>query len=326
MAASSPFRTSLHRPDEAGVRSAWEALVARSPQATAFADLALLPVVQDALGLTPRLATVWEDDALRAGALVFEKRWGPLRIAVLPPFVQYVSPLLDGPLREADVHAHRSPLDALAELLSTSFDQASLVLHPSLEDVRALQWGGWQLKPASTYHVTLGASPTKGWSSNPKRTLKSEGDQYEIETGAEGIDALCDLVLASHDRQGQSVGAAPEALRRMMQGATGAGLTRILVARRDGVPEAGLAVLTDGRTAHYWLAGSVPGAAMTVLLAGAFTRLAAEGVTTFDFAGANTPSIAEFKRRFGGVLVPYFRARYTRHGVLRLLNRLRPPL
>ena len=95
------------------------------------------------------------------------------------------------------------------------------------------------------------------------------------------------------------------------------------MARRDGVPEAGLAALTDGRTAHYWLAGSVPGAAMTVLLAEAFTRLAEEGVTTFDFAGANTPSIAEFKRKFGSTLVPYARARCVSHPALRLADRLR---
>ncbi len=324
--ADPSFRTALHRPDEVEVRPAWEALIAGSPQATAFSNLALAPVVHDTLGLEPRIAAVWEDDALRAGALVFEKTLGPLRAAVLPPFVQYVTPLLDPPLQESDVHAHRSPLDALAGLLGTSFDQASLVLHPTLEDVRPFQWAGWQLKPVYTYHIALAESPTAGWSSNPKRTLKSEAEHYTVDEGADGVDAVFDLVVASHERQGQSLGAVPEALWRMLHGATDVGLTRVFVARRDGQPEAGLAALTDGRTAHYWLAGSTPGAAMTVLLGEAFARLHAEGVATFDFAGANTPSIAEFKRRFGGTLVPYFRARHTRPGPLRFLDRLRPPL
>lgn len=322
--ADPSFRTALHRLDEAGLPEAWEALLARSIQATACADLHFGPVVLDALGLEPRIAAVWNGDVLAAGALVFEKSVGPLRAAALPPFVQYVSPLLAESLREADVHAHRSPLDALLALLAESYDQASLVLHPSLQDARPLQWAGWDLKPAYTYRLTLGESPTTGWSSNPKRTLKSEAAHFTVEIGEEGVDAVADLVLASHERQGQDIGVVPEALWRMVHGATEAGLARIFVARRDGTPEAGLAALTDGRTAHYWLAGSIPGPAMTVLLAEAFTQLRAEGVTTFDFAGANTPSIAEFKRRFGAELVPYFRARHTRPGPLRLLDPLRP--
>ena len=64
-------------------------------------------------------------------------------------------------------------------------------------------------------------------------------------------------------------------------------------------------VLTHGRTAYYWIAGSVPGPAMTVILGAVLGRLRSEGFESFDFLGANTPSIAEFKRRFGPALVEY---------------------
>jgi hypothetical protein len=64
---------------------------------------------------------------------------------------------------------------------------------------------------------------------------------------------------------------------------------------------------------------------MTVLLAEALPRLRADGLAAFDFVGANTPSIAEFKRRLGPALVPYFRIeRCTRAG-LALLLRLAGP-
>ena len=62
---------------------------------------------------------------------------------------------------------------------------------------------------------------------------------------------------------------------------------------------------------------------MTVLLGHVLARLREEGVAYFDFVGANTPSIAEFKRRFGSELVSYFRARHTARPELRLLDRLR---
>ena len=91
----------------------------------------------------------------------------------------------------------------------------------------------------------------------------------------------------------------------------------------DGAPEGGLAVLHDGRTAHYWIAGSTPGPAMTVLLGHTLPRLRDAGLQTFDFVGANTPSIAEFKRHFGPALTPYFHLEKFTRPELRLLHRLR---
>jgi len=52
-------------------------------------------------------------------------------------------------------------------------------------------------------------------------------------------------------------------------------------------------------------------------------QLAAAGVTSFDWCGANLASVAEFKRKFGPTLVPVVRARRVGSGVLGLLARLR---
>ena len=83
--------------------------------------------------------------------------------------------------------------------------------------------------------------------------------------------------------------------------------------------EAGLIVLHDANSAYYWIAGSKPGPAMTVLIGNVLTELKQAKFNTFDFVGANTPSIAEFKRRFGPVLTPYIAGFVTPN---RLLNTL----
>lgn len=326
MAGRSSFRTSLHRPNDPAVRSAWKVLVAKSPQATACSRFAFGTAVEEALGLPAWVAAVWEEDTLRAGALLFEKRRGPFRGAALPPLVPLVTPLLDGPLREADVHHRRSSLDALLGLLPEAFHQTHLVLHPSLADARPLLWAGWQVRPAYTYHLDLRDQDpvTKGWSDTPKHTFKKEAEHFAVSEGPGETEAAVALVEDSHGRQAHDLGVDAEALATLAHPLGAAGLLRVFVARRGSTPEAGLFVLTDGRTAHYWLAGSVPGPAMTVLVGHVVGRLRDEGVAYFDFVGANTPSIAEFKRKFGGTLVPYFRARHTAHPALRLLDRLRP--
>lgn len=320
-----PYRTSLHRLGDPSVRPAWDRLVAASPQRTAFAHAAFGEAVEAALGLPALVAAVWEGDRLRAGALVFEKRLGPYRAAALPPLAQYVSPLLDAEPAEADVHAQRSPLDALLGLLAAEFHQASLVLHPSLADARTLQWAGWRVTPAYTYRIALSPDvpATDGWSGNPRRVLRKERDRFEVDEGAVGLAEALALVRCSHERQGEALPVTLPQLERLAAPLVEARLARVFVARADGRAEAGLVVLSDGRTAHYWLAGSAPGAGMTVLLADVLERLRAERVSYFDLSGANVPSIAEFKRRFGAALVPYFRARLTTRPELRLLDALR---
>lgn len=323
MAGSSPFHPSLHRPNDPAVRPAWERLLAESPQATAYSHLAFGSAIEEALGLPTWVAAVWEEERLRAGALLFEKRRGPFRAAALPPLVPLVTPLLDAPLRDADVHHRRSALDALLGLLAEAFHQTSLILHPSLTDARPLLWADWKVEPAYTYRLDLRSQDpiTRGWSDTPKHTFRKEGPEFELGEG--DVGAAVALVERSHERQEHALGVEAGALEALARSLEEAGLLRVFVARRGGAPEAGLLVLSDGHTAHYWIAGSVPGPAMTVLTGHVLERMRDDGVAYFDFVGANTPSIAEFKRKFGGALVPYVRARQTAHPALRLLDRLR---
>jgi hypothetical protein len=104
-----------------------------------------------------------------------------------------------------------------------------------------------------------------------------------------------------------------------------AGHARVFAAqaRETSAPEAALVVAHDGQTAFYWIAGSDPGPAMTVLLAYTLPQLRHDGITTFDFMGANVPSIAEFKRRFGPALQIYHHVRHVGPRALRRLDRLR---
>jgi len=267
------------------------------------------------------VAGIWEGERLRAGLVVYTRRRGPYRAAALPPFVVPSPLLLDGPLAEADVHARRTPLDALLGLLAERFHQVSVALHPSVADARPFAWAGWRVRPAYTYQVPLapGRTVTEGWSGAPRRLLAQAAGDYAVEAGAPVAEAVA-LVAASHGRQRQEFDAVRA--QALSERAAAAGLAAVFVARRGGAAEAGLVALHDGRTAHYWLAGSVPGPAMTVLLAAALEALRDCGVGTFDFHGANTPSVAEFKRRLGGRLVPYFRARLVTRPELRALDGL----
>lgn len=303
-------------------RRAWDGLLVASPQQAPYADLAFADAVEAGHGWPGHIACVWHDGTLRAGALVHQKRAGPYRAAALPPLARFSALLLDGPLDAHQVHARRSPLDALLSLLASHFHQVSLNLHPSVADVRPLQWAGWRLKPAYTYRamVASGDDATAGWSASPRRVARKHGDEYSVTSAPEDVADVMALVAGSHERQDHPLGLPAKIAHAMARRLVAEGLAQPFIARRDGVPEAGIIILRNSTEAHYWLAGSEPGPAMTVLLGALFKHLRDTGVASLDFAGANTPSIGEFKRRFGAELVVYMRARLTTRPELRLLD------
>lgn len=320
------FTPSVAPAHDPAARAQWARLCAGSQQHTVFSRLDFAELLGRAMRLPLEIGLVVDDAGRpRAGLLLYVKRRGPYRAAAQPVLSTVHTPVLDGCLSEADVHHGRAPLDALLELVASRVHQATLCLHPSLADVRPLAWHGWRLRPAYTYRISLDPTkaPTDGWSENPLRLLQRERAAHRVDEDPGAIDRIVDLVAASHRRGGERLALPPARLVDLAAELAAGGLARPFIARKGAEPAAGTILLSDGRTAYYWMAGSAPGAAMTVLLAEALERLRVEGVRHFDLVGANRPSIAEFKRRLGAHLVPYFRARVSTRPELRLLDRLR---
>jgi len=135
------------------------------------------------------------------------------------------------------------------------------------------------------------------------------------------------FVTESYRRHDREPPAPPSRLYPLVESLIEHGLVRLWTAtpHRGEDPEGVIGIAHDGRTAGYWLGGSVPGPAMTVLLGTVLTQLQKEGYALFDFVGANTPSIAVFKRQFGGDLTTYYYLEIITRPELRLLRRLKGP-
>lgn len=272
------------------------------------------------------LAVPAEDGTLATAVPVFEKRRGPFVASALPPLCPAHMPLLAGPLHSALVHSRAAPLDVLLASLAGRYAQATLQLGPALPDVRPLTWAGWAVRPLFTYTVDLSGGPeavARAFSSGIRRDARTHAGAFEIAEGADLIEDGLALVHASLQRQNAVSPASPASARRLVDAFSAAGLVRVAGARRDGRAEAVAFLATDGATAAYWMGGSAPGPAMTVLLATMLPRLARDGLRSIDLCGANLPSVAEFKRRFGATLAPAPRATVVTSRALRWIGRFR---
>jgi len=265
-----------------------------------FASLRYARAVDSIYGLKSSFWFQNDDAAL----LVHLKGGGLLRRVVIPPCTQYSALVLPDPPSSHLIHRQKSPLDFLLECVETVSHSANLLI--KVDDPRTAQWRNWNVRPLFTYLITLPSNPDD-WSSTSRRTWRKKRSDYDIIENSIYAHQVIDLCQKSYQRHGRSLPADPKLLEAFSKEM--GRYARTFIALRDGTIEAGLMILHDESTAHYWIAGSVPGPSMTVLIGEVLSILSTSSISVFDFVGANTPSIAEFKRSFGPILTQYYHLR-----------------
>ena len=321
-------RTSIHEPGEPGISDRWRALWDESPQRSPFSSIEYLTAVSSLAGLRLAFHLVSSDSGDVAGAALTWRRRGPYRELVVPPFAPYSAVLLHGlPAREAD-HDRKSDFDMLLESIEQRFQLARLHLHVTLQDARRPLWRGWNVHPLYTYvtdPLERESEPPEGWSANPARTFRNSASAYELLEDGTAAVASVNLCADSYARKERRLMLPPQRLLPLVQHLREAGFaSSFAVRRREKADiEAAVTVLTDRQEGFYWVAGSRPGESMTVLIGKMLPLLLERGLTRFDFMGANTPSVAEFKRKLGTDLETYYGMTYVGRRMLKLAATVR---
>jgi hypothetical protein len=215
----------------------------------------------------------------------------------------------------------------LLERLEAQFHALRFQLHPGITDARTYIWRGWRVRPYYTYTAKISGADAalENWSRRTRRTARSEREQFIVREDDEAAPQIASTYLQSLNRQQHRSPASQEDIIRLLNGLHERGLARLftITPARETEPSGGLAMLVTGTNASYWLGGSAPGSSMTVLVGAVLPVLYESGVRSVDYVGANTPSIAEFKRQFGGNLVTYFGVEKIIRPELRFLDSAR---
>ncbi len=281
----------------------WKALWENSPQRSAFSSIAYAQGAAAAFGLRLNMHLVSRDGIDEAGAFIWWRQRLGTRQATLPPFTQYSAVVTRKTPTPAAINRRQAPLEALLQGLKARYKGLLLLL--DVADPRPAQWRHWRVSPLFTYRLDPALRQTP-WSTTTRRTWRKYGRVFKTTESQDRAQTIIRLCEASYQRHGRKLPASEGTLLRLIEH-LGPSVRCFVTARPDAAhPEAGLAVLHDGRTAHYWVAGSTKGPSMTVLIGHVLELLHDAGITTFDMVGANTASIAEFKRQFGGELTQYF--------------------
>lgn len=294
----------------------WDDLNQSGPCGHPFASEAYLALVEKTFrGRVESIEIEGDGGGVTAGARLLVRRSPFVLRSVVPAYTPYSAIQLERMPSEAETHDRSSTLERLLEAIENRYAAIDVNLPPQIVDVRTFSWRRWAVRPLYTYRVALDEETLamKTWSESAARIAQRESEDYEIAATEPGV--VAEKSSESYRRSDRRPPLFRDRLEKFLEEArTSAGASLIGARNREsGKVESAVAIMRHGTAAYYWIAGGSRGSSMTVLLGRLFRDLSDDGIETFDFVGANTDSIAEFKRKFGGRLTTYFRAAW-RHG------------
>ena len=307
---------SLHEQPEA-----WELLFSRSANACVFCSISWLTLLADVFGRDAGAVMLGRAGSPAAGIPLVTRRRGPLRLAAPLPITMYAG-ILRGSEPSAD-------LESLLPAVERRMHFVSLSAEWTKEELQVFARRGWDLRRQFTYRLDIQDMPRvwEGYSQSLRRKLRRVPDGgFRLDTDPPA-SVIVRMFEQSYSRHGVRPPFSGEIVDRWLSALRRQGIARCFAARHpDGRPAAVRVVLRDGNVLYDWLAGSDPSVAPSAshwLVHTILERFSAEGCAVFDFMGANTPGVSDFKRGFGGRMTEYHEAEWFRPSLLRHLTAVR---
>ncbi|MGA9365229.1 MAG: GNAT family N-acetyltransferase [Bacteroidota bacterium] len=311
---------------------AWDSFVTSSPQGTIFNTSLWASIIREVFGIQHAIYGVHEGDQLVGGISLFHKKKAGLNVVTRLPLTPYNGILFHAPEGEKAQKTsteRQEIMRVLLERLEKEFKYIHLVLHPSVCDMRPFLWRHWHTLPQYT-HINSLTDLEQTWthlSSSLRRKInRAEETQIKI-VEKDDPTLLLKFQEMSYAKSGLKPVLPLPVFKRYCDAVGRAKLLRIFSAvDREANVHAERGVIVDNDRAYDWIAGTNSHIedehGNQLLVWEILKRLSAEGVQTFDFLGANTPSVTEFKRAFGGKFACYFEVRYFSSPLVRALDSL----
>ena len=292
--------------------AAWDGFV-RLAGGSIFSTRSWLDCARDAVGGEVRCYGCYKNGRLLAGVSGLENRRSRIR-QLSTPVLSPHGGLLCAPVPSkgpAKVEAERNrAARSLADHLIRIYGHVRLIHDPSIQDVRPFTWAGWESAVRYTYHLSFPDLDSL-WERLERRTRtvirKAERTGFQFRA-TDDMDLLRRQFSSVYARQDAKAPVEPALVERFARGVIGKNLAEAFVVESASGEAASIVVFVKGfDTAYAWVAGQNPAYISSGSASLLYWRfLAQTNVEKFDFGGANLPSVALFKRGFGGDLVSYF--------------------
>ncbi|MFC1650381.1 GNAT family N-acetyltransferase [Candidatus Latescibacterota bacterium] len=293
--------------------SFWDEFVSNSDHGTVFSSSAWLKAMASAQGGEPAMLGVWEGDSLIAGVSFIEVIRGSLKKAnthILIPYGGFIYRNEPDQLQQDTSSLQLICAEKLINYLEQKYNYVFLAHSPDFMDIRPFSWQNWSQAVRYTYLVDI-TDPEKLWDRfrrRAQRKILKAKDTLEIggSVGAEKVTELYEQVFNENEN---SMPIPREKVISMLNSLIKSGVVEVNSVIENGKTISVQVLAFDKKTVYTWIAGTIPEkdytGADSLLIWNAIKRYSSTH-KVLDMVGANVPSIAFFKKGFGGTLTPYY--------------------
>ncbi len=314
--------------------SAWDGLVAASPQGTVFHSTDWLVRTASFLNRTPVILGCYEDGDLIGGCpLLLSNPFGLLRTAssaaLLAPYGGIVTVGIESTKRrEWELHANKIIAAVCGQIARMRFAHVELVNSPWLEDIRWFTRNGWEAKVYYTYLLPTDGDVFSRISKNARRSI-NRAEKQGI-TAAKQFDAGAYWTLTENTfkKQNSRPPFTRDHLFGMLDLIREKNLGEMWVARTpSGELAAAEVVVYDAKIVHRWSAASaeehLSTGAASLLLGEVVADAAERNYPSVNLMAGNMANLSAFIATFNPDLVPYYCVESSGigYGILRSVNK-----
>lgn len=298
----------------------WDKNIKQSSQYNFFSSSFWLDTISEATGLKYKIIACRVNGQFLGGCAAVVKKTYEGSLLTAAPLSQYSTILFfDSTGRDA----YNQVLPFLSKYIANRFNWSILYLHPSITDTAVLKQQDWSVDQRHTYLLDLRDEEKlyAKFDSALKRNInKCDKNQFLFKDGFDDFKQFYSLWKTTFEKQNIKPPLKLDEFSFIYQKLQQKNFTKTVSAyNKNGELAAGTIFLVDNDIAYYWASAfdreySATGVNQLLLWEG-LKGLSGAGVEAFDFVGADTPSIANYKKRFGGQLIPH--SRITRVSSLR---------
>ncbi len=302
----------------------WRRFHSSVPGATVFSSHPWLCTLADQFQRDPVAVLLLRGDDIVAGIPLLLRRRFLLRTAPPLPITMYA-----GLLTVPDHRLWQGDFSLLLGAVERRCHYVALSANFSDDVCEMFTSRQWSAQSRLNRCIPLRSSEDlwEGYSQSLRRKIRraSESD-LRLDTDPTA-QTLAECYGESYHRHGIQPPIPAEHIQRWLADLQRKNMVEMFAARRaDGRCVATRALIRDGDTLFDWLAGANPPLAPNGshwLLHILLTRYLEAGCSRFDFMGANTPGVSDFKRSFGGSHYSYHELEWYRPALLKHVNALR---
>lgn len=309
----------------------WDEFVKVTPQSSLFYTIHWADLIKLVFNRDCRILVLEKKQTIVAGIIFWPKKALFINAITSIPNTPYQGIIHKRPetsKTSSIASEHQKHTAILLEYLVQHYQLIDIPLSPEIKDSRPYSWSNFVVTTAYTYKFTITDFDQlkQQFSQDLRRKIKrAEEQNISCKTSTETAD-LTRFILDSYKESSTSPPISAKLIEKFMHIAIKENIGTLFYQYLENEPISGIFVLHDDHTVYALFAGiSADKRDVTNSeLVHAFV-LQQKGFIgkTFDFLGANTQHLEQFKRSFGGELVPYFKINYTKNLLVNSLFFLR---